>query len=76
MYEVSFFKKKSDPMTFVVTLDRTGSILPDASEWKLWFRQMVYPEYLNPASELHRWQTAFARDVYYDFPDRAAADRQ
>jgi hypothetical protein len=74
MYEVTFFKSITDHRRFAVTPDSSGIVLPDPEIWERWFSQMVYPEQLNPASELHQWQTAFAKVGYFNFPDRIKPD--
>ena len=68
MYPVSFFKDESDPFTFAVTPDKSGSVLPSTGNWRHWFSQMVYPEYAMPESELKKLETGFKKDGYYIFP--------
>jgi hypothetical protein len=70
MYELSFFCRATDPHVIAVTPDRTGTILPDASEWRFKFAQMVDSRAARAFanSDLSRWEKEISRTGYCLLP--------
>jgi hypothetical protein len=69
VYTVALFKKDQ---RIAISPDLTGSVLPDPDSWTPWFIQEVDPAGCTSKSGLLVWQSAFARDGYYEFTRRTA----
>ena len=70
MYQVSYFKNVSEPLSFAVTPDESGSILPAPKSWRLWFSQPVHPEQAIAGSDLAQMEVGYKKDGYYLFPQK------
>jgi hypothetical protein len=63
---VSFFRRKSNPMSFAVTPDQTGRILPDPDDWNFMRAGTIDPADVQafPDAEIHTWLRAFQQTGY------------
>jgi hypothetical protein len=68
MLDISFYQKIGFPRTFAVSLDRTGRIFPNPTEWKLSFSQPVDFRNLPENAEIRNWLQPLARDGCYIYP--------
>jgi hypothetical protein len=63
-FQISYFRSKTDPMTFAVSPDPNGLVFPKPAEWEFQRTETLNPDVVFPGSELAGWLAAFKRDGY------------
>lgn len=63
-FQISYYRKKTDPMIFAVSPDPYGLVFPDPSEWEFQRTETLNPDVVFPSSELAGWLEAFKRNGF------------